>query len=120
MAQIRAQYTDPSGKTQWVPLAAEKEGNEFILKVAGNTSGTPVHYNGDANIASATVTFSSISKTIRITNLHATNTLSVSFDGGTNVFVIAPGNSLNLDAMVTSVDVNASADTTPYQILTVE
>ena len=126
MAQIRGQYKDPSGKIMWVPLEAVLDGTGYVLKVSGVaggsvvTLGVPKHYNGNADIASANVAFAAATKSIFIENLHASSDLLVSFDGGTNSFVIPAGETLGLDAEVTSVALSASANTTPYQILTTE
>jgi len=128
MAQIRGQYTDAvTGKVSWVPLEAVLDGTGFVLKVSGASGGgsssilgIPKHYNGNAMLVSATVAFAGATKSIYIENLHASNDLLVSFDGGTNTFVIPAGESLGLDGKATGIDISASADTTPYQILTTE
>jgi len=127
MAQIRGQYKNPiTGKYDWVPLEAVLDGSGYVLKVSGAaagggvTLGIPKHYNGDADIIPVTITFASITKSLFIENLHLSNDLMISFDGGIKFFVIPSGESLGLDGEATSIDVKASADTTPYQILTTE
>ena len=115
MAQIRGQHSD----TRWHPISVEKVGSEYIVKVA-NVSGIPKHYNGVANIAPATVTFAKVTKSIIIKNLNAGVDIDVSFDGGSNTFMVDRGSSLSLEANITSVDISASVDGTAYQILTVE
>lgn len=127
MAQIRGQFVDPiSGKVSWVPLEAVLDGSGYVLKVAGVTGGggvtlgVPKHYNGVANIASASVTFASATKSLLIENLDLLNDLLVSFDGGTTSFVLPSGETLGLDAEATSIDISASANGTSYQILTTE
>ena len=84
------------------------------------SSGTPAHYNGTANLLSATVNFSGTTKHIQIENMDAAKTLFVSFDGGTNWRTIQPGYIFDIDCAITSLDIKASADGCLYELLSVE
>lgn len=120
-------YANEQGSSDWHPIAVVKVGDEYVLKVSdisggggGATLGVPKHYNGTANVISATVNFAATTKSFYIENLHATNDLFVSFDSGVSTFKIPSGESLSLDTAITSVDVSASVDGTNYQLLTTE
>jgi len=125
MAQIRA-FLKEVGKTgEWHPLAAEKVGNEFILKTissggGGVTLGVPKHYNGTANTAPATVTFAAATKSVFVENLDNSKDIFVSFDADANTFIIPSGETLSLDTVVNSLRISASVDGASYQILTTE
>lgn len=85
-----------------------------------NSLGVPKHYNGNANIIAVPVNFALITKSLIVENLDAVNNLFVSFDGGINTFTIKPGKLLTLDTGILSLDISASVNGTPYQILTTE
>ena len=99
-----------------VYLKTEADGT-VVVNVA---LGVPKHYNADADIAAAAVNFAATTKSVLIINSHATNDLFVSFDAGSNTHTIPAGESLSLDTAIDSLEISASADTTPYQILTTE
>ena len=88
--------------------------------IGGATLGVPQHYNGNANIAVATVAFAATTKSILIINSDEVNDLIVSFDGGTNTITIPSGEDISLDTAISSLAISASANGTPYQILTTE
>ena len=126
MSQIRGQLIVPGETTRWHPISLEDlGGGEYALKIAGTigvvaTLGVGKHYNGSAGVSNTNIPFAVISKSIFITNTHATQTLQVSFDGGTLYYDIESGESVGLDAAHTSIDVKASGAGTTYQILTTE
>jgi len=81
-------------------------------------AGIPKHYNGTANIASATITFAGTSCHIQVDAID--KTLYISFDGGTNWKTIEEGYTWDMDATVGSLDIKAIADGVNYEILTLE
>ncbi len=101
-------------------LKTEADGTVVITGSVSIVSGSPKHYNADANIAPATVTFAATTKSLLIVNLHAANDIFVSFDGDVNTHTIPSGEDLALDTEVGNLRISASVDTTPYQILTTE
>ena len=134
MSQIRAQYKTTDDKFEWVPLKAVLDGDQYVLQVAGIVggggatevtgtvevlAGVPKHYNGTAGLLVQTVTFSAITKSILIENTHVTANLYISFDG-INIFTLPSGETLALDASVTSVELSAPVAGVTYQILTTE
>lgn len=121
MAQLRGHVREPGKTNQFHPLEATKQADgTFILQVDTIAGATPHHYNGDAEVAPVDVDFDNVTKTIIIENLHATNSILVSFDGDSNVYTIRPDKVLSLSAAVISLRISASGATTPYQILTTE
>lgn len=100
------------------------DGIESLLtSISGYTSkGNPKHYNGNANIASATVTFASNAKHVQAENMDTgSNNVYISFDSGSNWRTIAPGEIFDIDCdVVSSIDIKADADGTPYEIVTLE
>lgn len=98
----------------------EIEGKLDSLIAAAGVVGTPKHYNGTANIASATVTFAGTTKHVQVENMDGTKDIYVSFDSGANLRTIQPGNVLDVDCAVASLDIKASADGCSYEILSVE
>lgn len=102
-------------------LKTKADGTIYIEgAVTITSSGTPIHYNGVANIAPTTVTFLGTSKHVQIEDMDGTKNIYVSFDGGTNWRTIQPGNILDVDCAITSLVIKASADGANYEILTVE
>jgi len=117
MAHLYGRLKIAGNTTEWHPISVEKAGDEYVVKAAIIPSGVIEHYNGDAELAVATVTFSGATKRIVIENMSGTETISVSFDGGVNFKTIAIGKTLDVAASVTSIDIKASAAATAYEIL---
>ena len=119
MAQIYGHLKEDGETGDFHPLEAIKlPDGTYVLKTL-EVTGTPEHYNGDANIAPATVTFSGTTSRVIIENKSGTQTIAVSFDGGSNFKTIAILSTLDVKVGVTSIDIKASADTTPYEILAI-
>lgn len=92
-----------------------------LASIKNNTTlGTPKFYGGNANIAPATVTFAGTTKSLLVQNMHATNVVYVSFDGGTNWKTINALDILELECAISSLDIKANVDGTSYEILTTE
>jgi hypothetical protein len=121
MAQIYGQLIVPGESNRWVPLSVIEVGGQFILKTQDvSDSGSVNHYNGLAGASPVEVIFSSETKNLVVKNASPTETLSVSFDGGTNYIDISPLEKLELKANQTSVDVFGTGSGAAYQILTIE
>ena len=119
MAHLYGHSSSAGSTTDWHPLATIKDiVGRFLLRIS--SAGTPKHYNGTADVAAATQAVGATTRKVIVKNAHAGNVLYVSFDGGTTFFSIAAGQVLEIDAEVTSLDVKASVDGTPYEILTLE
>jgi len=102
-------------------IKTKADGTVYVEgSVTITSSGIPKHYNGIANIASATVNFAGTIKHVQIENMDGTKDLYVSFDSGSNWRTIQPGNILDVDCAIASLDISASADGANYEILTVE
>lgn len=101
-------------------LKTDVDGTVHVTGTLGGALGTPNHYDGNANTAPATVTFNANTKSLLVENLHISRDIFVSFDNDVNTFIIPSGENLTLDTEVGSLRISASADTTPYQILTTE
>ena len=94
---------------------------DVIVERVRISYGNPKHYNGNANIISAIVSFNGPAKHIQVEDMDDKDNLYVSFNGGTNWRTIRPGEILDINCDgVTSLDIKAEADTTPYEILTTE
>jgi len=120
MAHLYGKKRDAANNIDWHPIAVVKVGNEYVVKTATSVVGGVVeHYNGDAELIAATVTFSGATSRIVIENMSLTATVSVSFDGGTNYRTIAIGATLDVVASATSMEIKASAASTPYEILAI-
>ena len=92
-----------------------------LASIKSNTAlGIPRLYSGNANILSATVTFVGTTKSVLIQNMHTTNIVYVSFDGGTNWKTINTLDVLELECAISSLDIKANVDGTSYEILTTE
>ena len=122
MAQLRGHLIKDGETTDWHPIEVEEiSPGKFALLVSGGTgsgsSGVPEHHNANANTASATVNFSGTIKHVQITNRSTTDTIFVSFDAGVNTKTIDSGETLDVDATITSLDISASVDGTPYEII---
>ena len=103
----------------WFPLNAILDIlNRYVLRVSN--AGIVKHYNGDADILAAPVALGSTTRHVKVKNTHVANTVSVSFDGGTNYFTIKAGQILEIDAEIASIEIKASINGTPYEILTLE
>lgn len=84
------------------------------------TKGVPEHFNGTTTTTGTTITPSSETTAILIDNLStnpAGRTLSISFDGGINFFVIPRGASLAIEAEVSSFQIKTNVNGTTYQII---
>lgn len=101
-------------------LKTQADGTVIITGTVDILLGVPKHYNDDADTVPATVNFAGTTKSVHIENLHASNDLFVSFDSGANTHTIPAGESLSLDTAIIELDISASVDITPYQILTTE
>jgi len=102
-------------------LKTKADGTIYIEgSVTITSSGTPKHYNGIANIVSATINFAGTTKHVQIENMDAIRNLLVSFDNGVTWRTIQPGYILDIDCAITSLDISASADGCNYEILSVE
>lgn len=101
-------------------LKTNADGTVHVTGTIEILLGVPKHYNGTANIISATVTFAGTTKSIFIDNLDLVKDIFVSFDGGVNIKTIPSGENLSLDTAIGSLDITASADGASYQILTTE
>lgn len=107
------------GNAKYIKVKAD--GTVYVEgSVTITSSGTPKHYNGTANIASASVNFAGTTKHVQIENMDGIKDVYVSFDGGSNFRTIQPGYILDVDCAITSLDISASADGASYEILTVE
>ena len=96
------------------------EGKLDTLISGASVVGGPAHYNGTANLLSATVNFAGTTKHVQIENIDSVKDLFVSFDSGVNWRTIQPGYVLDLDCAITSLDIKASADGCAYEILSIE
>ncbi len=96
------------------------DGTVVVSGIIGAGLGVPKHYNADADLIPATVNFAAATKSLFIENLSNNQDIFVSFDSGTNTHIIPSGENLSIDTAVNSLDISATADTTPYQILTTE
>jgi len=102
-------------------LKTKADGTVYIEgSVTITSSGTPKHYNGVANLVSATVNFAGTTKHVQIENMDGVKNLLVSFDSGVTWRTIQPGYILDIDCAITSLEVSASADGCNYEILSVE
>jgi len=102
-------------------LKTKADGTVYVDGSFSVSKGNPVVYTGNANILSATVTFAADAKHIQIENMDNTNRIYISFDGGTMWRTIQTGYILDIDCdAVSSIDIKADADTTPYELLTLE
>jgi len=102
-------------------LKTKADGTVYIEgTVTITSSGTPKHYNGTANVVSATVNFAGTTKSVQIENMDGVKNLLVSFDSGVNWRTIQPGYILDVNCAITSLDISADVDGCAYQILTVE
>lgn len=81
-----------------------------IYHINGSTSGTPD--------TAGVVKFTHVTNAVLIDNLSTTDTLQVSFDGGTNYKTICKGGSLSvaIDGLIT-LSVKSPAATVGYEIL---
>lgn len=77
------------------------------------------HSNGSAGVADVTITPTSMLQSALIHNTHISQTLSVSFDGGSTYTVLDPDQSLSLPDNSYSFIVKGSAAATTYEILNV-
>lgn len=119
MAQLRGHLKEIGNTQEFHPLEAAKlSDGSFVLKTL-EVTGTPEHHNGDADLIAAPINFSGATKRVIIENKSGTQTLAVSFDGGSNFKTIAILSTLDVEVSVTSIDIKASADTTPYEILAI-
>ena len=119
MAHLYGKKREAGNNTEWHPIAVTKVGEEYILAATTIVSGVVEHHNGDAELIAATVTFSGETSRAVIENMSGTATVSVSFDGGANYRTIAIGATLDVVASVTSLEIKASAASTPYEILAI-
>ena len=101
-------------------LKTDADGVVFVTGTLGGALGVPKHYNANAEIIAAVVNFAALTKSLIIENLGAVADIFVSFDGGTNTHTIEAGSDLSIDTAVNNLDISASVDSTPYQILTTE
>ena len=107
------------GNAKYIKVKAD--GTVYVEgSVTITSSGTPKHYNGTANIVSASVNFAGTIKHVQIENMDGTKDVYVSFDGGSNFRTIQPGYILDVNCAITSLDISASVDGAFYEILTVE
>ncbi len=124
MSDIRGLLVKTGQTTRWHPIAVEEVSpGVFALKTtgsgaAGGSGGVPEHHNANANIIAATVNFSGTTKHVQIANRSTSNVDTfISFDGGTNQRTIEAGETLDVDAAVTDLDISAASNGTPYEIL---
>lgn len=88
------------------------------IAAANNKIGFMYHLNGSVGTTSSVVNFTEYTNQIMIYNTHATNTLYVSFDSGSNWFNVPYGSTLSFDeCTVKSFLVKGSDASTTYQIL---
>ena len=81
MAQIRGHSSDNA----WHPLAVISDiVGKYLLRVS--SAGEVHHYNGTAGVAPAPVAVGATTRHVKIQNIHAINTIGVSFDGGATFF----------------------------------
>jgi len=104
--------------TSWHPLRSFKNIlGEYLLRVT--TSGVAKHYNGSVDASNDPITVG-LTKRVIIQNTHASQSLSVSFDGGSKYFTLAAGKSLDIDVETVQIDVLGSGVGTTYEILVLE
>jgi hypothetical protein len=102
-------------------LKTKADGTVYVEGSVTISNGNPVVYTGNANILSATVTFAADAKHIQIENMSNISKIYISFDSGVTYRTIQTGYILDIDCdAVASIDIKADADTTPYEILTLE
>ncbi|KKN53505.1 hypothetical protein LCGC14_0602020 [marine sediment metagenome] len=77
-------------------------------------TGSPAGSVGTAAVLA--VTFKKKSKAIRLVNLHATNNLLYSLDGGSNYFTIGPNGSIDRAYRVNTLHVKGSGSSTGYDL----
>ena len=120
MAHLYGIKSEAGKTTKWHPIAAEKIGDEYVLKaIQVAAEATIEHHNGNAELAATTISFSGITKRFVIENMSGTAKITVSFDGGVNFKTIAIGKTLDVECSVSSIDIKASAATTPYEIIAI-
>ena len=117
---IKIGSTDQSAANA-VYLKTKADGTVYIEgAVTIISSGIPLHYNGNAMLVKATVSFAGTTKHVQIENMDGVKDLLVSFDSELNWKTIQPGYILDIDCAITSLDIKASADNCLYEILSVE
>ena len=103
---------------KYIKIAAD--GTVQIAGTVDINVGTPKHYNGVANVLSATVNFAATTKSILVQNIDAAKIVYISFDGGSNWKSIKPLDNVSLQCAISSLDIKASVDGANYEILTTE
>ena len=83
-----------------------------------NGLGVAEHWNGNAVVTPATVTFSGTAQSILVENI-GNASIQVSFDGGTKWKTILRSQSMSLDAAHSSIDIKSVAGSVGYEILAV-
>jgi len=117
---IQVGSTDNS-KNNTTYLKTKADGTVYIEGSVTVSKGNPVVYVGNANILSATVTFAADAKHIQVENMDSSDKIYISFDSGVTWRTIQTGYILDIDCdAVASIDIKADADTTPYEIITLE
>lgn len=101
-------------------IKVKADGTIFVEGTFTISVGAPKHYNGNANIISALVTFDATTKSILIQNMHNVNEILVSFDNEVNWKTIRKSDSISFEGAIASLKIKADADGTPYEILTTE
>lgn len=102
-------------------IKVDANGQVYLAGSLNISYGTPKHYNGNANIAPATVTFAATTKHLQIENTDTgSKIIYISFDSGTNWRTIRAGETFDLDCEIGSIDIKASVDAVPYEIVTTE